>query len=404
MRLYNVALLALGTLVVVGGCTPATPDPQDEGLITAVAGIVESGPALASPSAGGAGSGAPLRLQGRLDSDNDYQLIDLGPAAAGEQWTVANLNARLVGDAFLVVLLDADYDLLRRQVIAGGASLAHIARGDTPALYVGVAPAYGTSAGEFQLEVGARSGAAIPAPQPQVVWLNFNRAADVRIHARDAVSFAPFDAAALGPAYAGATEVVKAAILATMQEDYSGYNVRVLTSDDGAPPDGPYATVHFGSYDAQLLGLADNVDQYNADPWQSAIIYVEGFADFAVMGLRDEEMGQMVGNVASHEFGHLLGLFHTQVPEDLMDTTGTAWDLADDQTFTRARLEPSVFPIGFEDSPARLAETVGVAAAPEAGRLAKPLGAERMVRKAAVRRLVKDVLRHRCGTCLELDR
>jgi hypothetical protein len=404
MRLYNGALLALGALAVVGGCTPATPDPQDEGLITAVAGIVESGPALASASTGDDSSDAPTRFQGSLVSGDDYRLVELGPAAAGEQWTVANLNARLVGDAFLVVLLDSDYDLLRRQVIAGGTSLAHIVRADTATLYLGVASAYGTDGGDFRLEVGGRAGAAIPNPQAQVVWLNFGGAADLRVHARDAISFEPFDAASLGSAYAGATEVVKAAIVATVQEDYGRYNVTVLTSDDGPPPDGPYATVHFGSYDAQLLGLADNVDQYNADPWQNAIIYVDDFADFAVMGLSDEEMGQMVGNVASHEFGHLLGLFHTQIPADLMDTTGTAWDLADDQAFTRARLEPSVFPIGFEDSPARLAETIGVVAAPEEGRLAKPLGAERMVRKAAVRRLAKDVLRGRCGTCLELDR
>jgi hypothetical protein len=112
----------------------------------------------------------------------------------------------------------------------------------------------------------------------------------------------------------------------------------------------------------------------------------------------------MVGNVASHEFGHLLGLFHTQLPPDLMDTSGTAWDLAGQQAFSRAPLEPSVFPAGFENSPARLAETVGVVPVSEEGRLAKPLATERMIRKAALRRLVKEELPQRCGTCLDLDR
>jgi hypothetical protein len=213
-----------------------------------------------------------------------------------------------------------------------------------------------------------------------------------------------FDAADLGEPYAGATEAVKAAIVAAMREDYAGYNVTVLSSDDGPPPtNGAYATLHFGGYDTRLLGLADNVDQYNADRWQNAIIYVGSFADFSVMGLDAEEMGQMVGNVASHEFGHLLGLFHTSLPEDIMDTTGTAWDLAGDQSFLRGPLEQSVFPVGYENSPQRLAETVGVKPGAKKSDLSKNWNDPRMRRKLALRALVRDELRSRCGTCLHLD-
>ncbi len=403
MRLHNLVLAAPAVAAILAGCTPSVVDQPDEGLITAVAGIVETSPLLPTASATDGDVGAPVRFAGTLGSGTPYQLIDLGPAAAGDQWTISNLSARLTGDAFLVVFLNEDYDLLRRQVVAGGASLAHIVRQGTPTLYAGIAPAYGANGGSFQMEVGWRGGFDVPQPQPQVVWLNFGGGANVEVHARSGISFGPFDAGALGGQYAGATEVVKAAIVATMREDYAAYNVTLLTSDDSFPPAGAHATVHFGGYDSRLLGLADNVDQYNADPWQHAIIYVESFSDFSVMGLSDQDMGEMVGNVASHELGHLLGLFHTQVPTDIMDTTGTAWDLAGAQAFSRAQLETSVFPVGFEDSPARLAETVGLAAVPDAGYLAKPLAAERMMRKAALRRLVREELPTRCGTCLDLD-
>jgi hypothetical protein len=110
-------------------------------------------------------------------------------------------------------------------------------------------------------------------------------------------------------------------------------------------------------------------------------------------------MGQMIGNVASHEFGHLLGLFHTQEPADLMDTTGTAWDLVADQSFLTAALEPSVFPYGRENSPRRLGEIVGSRPAPPTGKRLDPAG----VQKAGIRALAREALKTRCGTCLHLN-
>jgi hypothetical protein len=404
MRLHiAICTVFLIMLATVGGCPPQSADQGDNGLITAVAGISDSEPSTAAEQPATQTPVGSTTVSGSVSGQEDYRLIELGTARAGQEWTVNDESSLLGSGRFLVALFDSDYELLRRQMISPGTPLTHIIRSDTPTLYLGVTASYTGRGGDYRFEVTRQSGLSIPAPRRQVVWLNFGGASNLRVHARSGLSFAAFDASMAGREYAGATEVVKAAIVSAMHEDYALYNVAILTSDDGPPPAGPYATVHFGCDDDRLLGLADNVDQYNADPGQNAIIYVEAFSVFEVMALSAEEMGQMIGNVASHEFGHLLGLFHTQVPTDLMDTTGTAWDLAGDQSFLRAELEPSVFPFGYENSPRRLAETVGYKPGLKESDLAKPAWSPTMSRKAMLRALAREVLRDRCGTCLNLD-
>ncbi len=115
------------------------------------------------------------------------------------------------------------------------------------------------------------------------------------------------------------------------------------------------------------------------------------------MQLTPDEMGIMIGNVGSHELGHLLGLYHTREPHDVMDTTGTAWELAENQRFDRAALEPSVFPVGMENSPMLLRDTVGeIAGGPPAERQDYSL-------KQGLRMFIRDLteieLRSGCGLC-----
>lgn len=403
MRLQT--LLSCAAAALCTGCLPQTNNGNDTSdLISVVAGVTDAHDGTPAATVAGTTADRDTSVSGRVAGSGDYKLISLGAAEAGEEWAIFDDSGVAGRNSFLLVLLDQNFDLLQRQIVSASTPLTHIIRGDSDTLYLGVAAAYGGSGGDYRLRVRRQAGVDVPVPRRQVVWLNFAGGRDVSVHARTGLSFGVFDAADLGEPYAGATETVKAAIVAAMREDYAGYNVTVLSSDDGPPPtNGAYATLHFGGYDTRLLGLADNVDQYNADRWQNAIIYVSSFADFSVMGLDAEEMGQMIGNVASHEFGHLLGLFHTRLPEDIMDTTGTAWDLAGDQSFLRGPLEQSVFPVGYENSPQRLAETVGAKPGAKKGDLSKNWNDPRMRRKLALRALVRDELRSRCGTCLHLD-
>ncbi len=403
MRLLITALPLLAIGLAGLGCGPEFGSSGEDDLFTAVTGLAETGESDPAVPTGRMLDGATV-VAGSLAGDDDYQLIELGPAQAGQRWMVTDASGLLTNNPFLVVLLDSKYDLLYRQIVSSRWPLEHVLRADTSTLYLGVMPSYATADGGFRFSVSRESGVTVPAPRGQLVWLNFGGGQEVRVQGRRGISFPAFDSGRLGPAYAGATETVKAAIVSAMREDYAAYNVVILTSDEGPAPDQPHATLHFGGVDNLLLGLADNVDQYNADPWQTAIIYVDGFADFSVMNLTAEEMGQMIGNVASHELGHLLGLFHTRVPADLMDTTGTAWDLAGDQSFTRAELEQSVFAVGFENCPVKLAQTVGRMPQAKGEHLARAMGAAKMEQKAKLRALVEQELQTRCGTCLELDR
>jgi len=394
LRVCVLALLAGGA-----GCLPDLWESED-GLLGAVTGP-EAGEIVISPPASVASDVAIGRtLTGSVRGSGNYQLFELGPAEAGWRWSVS-LRPRAGGPRyFIIVLFDSDYDLLMRAIVSENNPLQHIARLSTPGVFVGIMPSAGSSGGDFTLYVESEADGYVPPARRQVVYLNFAGAEAVRVHRRGPIRLGPFDAAVLGPAYAGFTEQIRQTIVETVQTDYAPYDVVVLSSDDGPPPEGPYATVHFGGNDDSLLGLADSVDMYNEDPEQVAIVYVEAFADYQVLGLSPDEMGLMIGNVASHELGHLLGLYHTRDPGELMDTTGSAWDLAQDQCFRRAPLEQTVFPVGHENAPRLLLQTVGPNPQPPSDKM---LDAAKLTQRARMRAFVESQMRSRCGLCLNPD-
>ena len=394
------------------GCAPGATQSDGGSMIDAIVGASDNTGATATGDAPTGDTETPAsvvptqsriqeaHLSGALGGSGDYQLFDLGDGRYGDKWTITSDAAS--SGSYLVVLFDANDDLLYRQLVTTRAPFVHTLRRDTNVVRAGVTPAYGSKGGTFNFQA-ALSGASVPAAQPQVVWVNFGPGSDVHVHQREGISFPAFDAGTLGTAYVGHTDDMKAAIIDAMLDDYAPYNVIIMTSDDGPPPSAPFATLHIGGDDNRLLGLADNVDQYNTNRGQTAVIYVESFADFAVMRLDPGEMAQMIGNTASHELGHLLGLYHTKTVEDLMDTTGTAWDLVANQSFIRGDLEPSVFPFGYENCPERLADAVGWNPDESAQTVTKSVDRAKMLRKAELRSMMQHELRCRCGNCLNPD-
>jgi hypothetical protein len=380
---------------------------SEDGFIGAVSemgdGSAVSAPASSSSSSP-ASSGSDVLsalVSGSVSGTGDFELFNLGAALAGDEWTVT-LESTSTASGYTMVLFDADYDMLMRARVTTRASLEHILRASTDTVYLGVMPAYGSSGGQYDVQVVQAPGATVPSPRQQVVYLEFGPASGVRVHRRGAVSYDAFDATMIDPLYDGQTQLVKDTIVATMREDYAPYNVVIISSDDGPPPtDGPYSTVYFGTADDGLLGLADSVDMYNESLNEAAIVYVESFGLYRTMRLEADEMGVMIGNVASHELGHLLGLYHTKDPQEVMDSTGTAWDLAGTQTFHRGPLEDSVFATGMENTPRLLEQTVGLSG--NGTQSSKLLSAAKALRYKQIRALVRQELRCRCGNCLNPD-
>lgn len=385
-------------LVPLSGCF------TDAGMLDDTGGLAQLFSVAAPASASGSGDAAGRSVSGTVRNRGDYRLFEFEGTAAGKYWSI---DAAFGTGAFTVALFDGDMNLLARASAINAQPLRHIMRRASERIYVGVTPAAGGIGGDFLLSVSYAAERAAPPLKGQLVWVNFGGAESVRVHGRGGISFGPFDAAVIGPEFAGETDAIKRMIVEAMRADYAGFDVSVVSSDESPEPGEEHSVIHFGGSDSRLLGLADNVDRYNADPSQTAVIYVESFSTFSGLGMYVEEMALMLGNTGSHEVGHLLGLYHTRNADDLMDTTGSAWDLTENQSFLRVELESSVFPAGMENSPMILADTVGVVEVAAASRSAAEEEAsddpEKLLRRQKLRQLLGAELRYRCGLCSDLD-
>jgi hypothetical protein len=199
---------------------------------------------------------------------------------------------------------------------------------------------------------------------PQVVVLVFQGASQVRIGSRSAVDVPAFDIAKVNPEFAGRTQESIDLLMQMVREDYDGLGVAFYTDSDPNIPAGDLTRIYFGTSDTRLLGLADNIDPFNNDSTQSAIIYTDTFSLFNQLHPGFESTVQVLANVTSHEAGHLLGLRHAADPEELMDVTATARQMMMDQWFKTSALHNSVLPLGFQDAPAMLSWSVGGALKP----------------------------------------
>ncbi|MDO8630294.1 MAG: matrixin family metalloprotease, partial [Phycisphaerales bacterium] len=306
----------------------------------------------------------PQAISGRISGGDDIDVYDLGPVVPGDR-IIVNMTAADSLDGALALFDDAGAALLvndHRNVYLGrsGPFVDVVIRRPSQSCFLALSstPGY-DSAGDYVLTAFDEFPTPIPDPREDVILLDFAREINVRIGSRSAIDVPAFDAAEIASAYDGETDQMVARIVARVREDFAAYNVTILSTSEGVEYDSTMSRIHFGTFDEALLGVAEGVDEYNATSGQEAIVFTDTFSAFMPLDPSMSEMAQAVANVASHEIGHLLGLIHTNNPDDLMDVTASLSELLLDQEFAKSPIYTAVFPLGSQDSVQSLLDAVG---------------------------------------------
>ncbi len=327
-------------------------------------------------------SGAIAVGQGTLDRD----IFDLGPVSAG--YRVRGTLSIQAGADVVLGLLDQDQNLLSfinpAASTSGPREIDLVLREAVHQLYVQVATREAGDRNQpYEVAISVE-GAGVLGYRPQIIVLNFQGAQNVRIGHRPAVNVPAFDAATIDTRFAGQTETVIQTLLEMVEEDYAGLNVSFYLAGESYIPAGERTTIYFGYSDDSLLGLADNIDPYNTDTEQAAIVFTDVFSIFSVLNPDVEDIAQALANVTSHELGHLLGLRHTADVRDIMDITASANRMLRDQWFCDAILHEQVLPLGTQNSPKLLAWAVG-------GELVPPSQMKQLARQMKARVIPQGV-------------
>ncbi|NOT00153.1 MAG: matrixin family metalloprotease, partial [Phycisphaerales bacterium] len=304
-------------------------------------------------------------LRGEIESTTDIDVYVLAGASAGDR-----VQVEVTGEGYLdpaAGVFDADRNLLflndDRNYFAGvrDARIDFVLRHATDSIYVAVASSPNvSSSGGYTLAVAISAGdGQAPPPQRQHVLLNFDGASGIGFGGRKPVDMPRFDGAVISPTLTGMSDALIDAITEHVLIDYTGLDVVFHTTVDDIPRGIAYSTVHFGAYDKALLGVAENIDEYNELVAQDAIVFTDTFAVFNVLQPSFEEYAQALANVTSHEVGHLLGLVHTADTSALMDVSASLRQLMLDQAFRQSPLDAGTFPIGFQNAAVTLVESVG---------------------------------------------
>lgn len=305
-------------------------------------------------------AGLEYSFGGTIAAPGDVDILDLGRMDAGDELVVDVFGidgldpvAAILDSKFNLVYINDDRSVFA-EVFDAGMSLT-IRHGDSPYYLMVASSPKSDTAGEYNVQVTWTP----KVKTLQAVLLNFEGAWDVAISNRTPVDVPAFRASSISPTLAGRTDELVATVLDHVRRDFAGLNVLIVADSEDIPTDQVYSTIHFGLHGDDLLGIAQNVDEFNKQPVQEAIVFTESFKMFNRLNPSFDEYAQALANVTSHEIGHLFGLVHTADVMGIMDTTASAVQVLHDKSFSLSPLGRTVAPMGFQDSPAMLVENVG---------------------------------------------
>lgn len=311
-------------------------------------------------------------LQGVIFDPDDIDVYTLGPLFAGDRIIVdVDTAGGSTGLDVSIALFDAEQNLFLDNDDAGGSLdsfIDEIIRHDSDPYYLLIGPsAFATPSqrtGSYSIDIRVIPDNVVPAPRGQTVFLDFD-GGTVSVDSLGVSEIPPFSADEIHPRYAGRTDFMKSVIVDSFRENFEGLDLTVVTSDEVEVPSPDSMIVMFGGFhppELDAFGVSEQVDHFNADPGDTAVIFTEAFRPHVFSEAPSaEELGVAIGNIAAHEAGHLLGMNHIDDPLALMDAVSPADTFLDDQEFKRGPLfEPEFFPIGYQDAFALLSEILGL--------------------------------------------
>ncbi len=305
-------------------------------------------------------------ISGAIDRRGDIDVFNLGPMSVGDvvHVRVSDISGSLQ-PAF--ALYNEVNELIDEDTLSGLPSrsgiveIDHVVRADSDPFYLATSHSVaGFTSGQYELDISVEREAATPEPTPQILYLNFSGGqVDDPIFGQFEVG--PFDAGDIDPIYEGQTEFMIEAIRETTIQNYARFNVVVLDSINDGPLPVDASEIVFGGFNDLAFGAAQDVDLYNSNQTDTAIIFTESFeTDLFIQPPSPAGMSVAIGNVTAHEAGHLLGLHHVRDADAIMDEASPTFTLLADQEFISAPLSTSIFPLGNHNSAALLEVIVGL--------------------------------------------
>lgn len=314
--------------------------------------------------------GRSARVTGTVDRQGDLDVFTLGALALGNRLRLDASTPDSSLDVALAVF-DTQQRLVYENDDRGGEQgslldsyVDFIIRHAGNPYYVVVShsafAASGTVTGSYQINLSIESDFEVPEAVGQTLLLDFD-GGSVDSPALGQTTIDPFSGRAISPIYRSDTTLLKELIRATVQQNFERFNVTVLTTDEPLPPNGEeYSTIFLGGYNSRAFGIAEQVDLYNTDFCDDAIVYSESFSPPVFSNVPSvEQLAEAIGNIVAHEAGHLLGLNHVDDELAIMDGASPADTFLLDQEFKEAPLSSDIMPIGMQDAVILLNEALG---------------------------------------------